>query len=198
MLTSATGFFCASSASWYMKHSLPSGAQRTCQSPKVSLTISITSGCAGRRRRGAAAVRRPRRSAPGGRRAGGGRLGAGAAGAPGLCRGRPPALPGRRRRCGRRSAAGAALLGGERRRQRQSAGRPESGGIGSVASAARIPLIASSRDCHSPPRLSTAPGLSGCTRSRPSEKGTAKVPFSPLARLPCRTGRTYVSGRYDG
>ena len=26
--------------------------------------------------------------------------------------------------------------------------------------------------------------------SRPSEKGTARMPFSPLSRLPCRTGRT--------
>ena len=47
MLTSATGFCSWSTASWYMKHSLPSGAQRTCQSPKVSRTISITSGWAG-------------------------------------------------------------------------------------------------------------------------------------------------------
>ena len=47
MLTSATGLSSLSSASWYMKHSLPSGAQRTCQSPKVSRITSITSPCGG-------------------------------------------------------------------------------------------------------------------------------------------------------
>ena len=126
-----------------MKHSSPSGAQRTCQSPKVSLTISITSGWAGRRPGAGAAGAAPaggRRAAGGGRGrrgrgAGGGRAagaggGAGAAGASG---GGPPALA--RGRCGGRGR----VLGGERRGERQPERSRGSGGYGSVASCCSHP-----------------------------------------------------------
>ena len=120
MLTSATGFLLASRASWYMKHSLPSGAQRTCQSPKVSRTISMTSGCAGRARLSGSAGAAAPSAGRGGRRIGRGRR-----------RGRGPGLAG----AGARGVAGASaagagrrarrLLGGDGPRERQREGGQE-------------------------------------------------------------------------
>ena len=135
-----------------MKHSLPSGAQRTCQSPKVSRTISITSGLAGlpSPRAAGAPARRPAAAPAGGRR----RLGRWGAPAPRL-RG-PPA-------CRRASAAagglrrgGGALLGRERGGQRQPEGGQNQAESDRLHLLLASPLIASRGDCHSPPRLSTA------------------------------------------
>ena len=171
MLTSATGLSWASWASWYMKHSSPSGAQRTCQSPKVSLTISTTSGCCGVA--GAPALRR--RPAPGRRRAGAGAAVAGASVA------------------GAASGAGGRgrLLGGERGGDRQ----PDEGGQGQAETVRLHRRIASPSDCVCAGLSFPVAPVNG--RLPPSAIGRAQVkrapvrrPFPRLRDFPVGLGRT--------
>ena len=161
-----------------MKHSLPSGAQRTCQSPKVSRTTSITSGLAGlpsRRASGAGALperragRRRRRLGRRGRR----RLGRG--GRRCVARARPPPAgppPGRRSPGRRAGAASASPRAARTRRIR----------IGCIVLLASL-LIASSGIVA--PRPGCQPRASGvAARSRPSEKGTRRHPFPRFRDFP--------------
>ena len=188
MLTSATGFFAWSTASWYMKHSLPSGAQRTCQSPKVSLTISITSGCAGAPASGAAAP------APRSFGRGASAAGASAAGAS-RRRAEPPGAAGRLGRGGL-GGRGGGFLGGEGSGQRQS-----EGGQDEAVSDRLHRLLASQVICR-PGGLSLR-GAAVNARDGRRGRDRAQVkrapegrPFPRFRDFPVGLGRT-MGGRYD-
>ena len=186
-------------ASWYMKHSLPSGAQRTCQSPKVSRTISITSGLAGSPRRGRLA-RRARRGRAGAAPAGASAAGASpagaarsaaAAGASGAAPGRRASRPPERRL---RAAVSCAASGAA---QRQPERRPGSGGSGSVASAARIPSDCVPRNCHPAPRLSTRRRRDGLGEARAQVKRAPEGALFPACATSLSDWPNDMRGRYD-
>ena len=177
-----------------MKHSLPSGAQRTCQSPKVSRTISITSGCgrvAGGRRRG-------------GRGAAGaaGAAGASAAGAAGAAGGRSLGAPGA---AGRRRAAGASAAGAgvswaaSGRGERQPERGQDQADSDRLHRAARILLCdcVSRGDCHSRRRLSTAPWRRSA-EARAQVKRAPEGTLFPAFATSLSDWPNVWRGRYDG